>query len=82
LDIILEFNRVGVLAWWINGRLLRRHTFGFLQIKLLNLLTPLFRVLDKLLPLPPLSLIAVLSKPSSEAVDMPVRSSLASVSPA
>jgi glycosyltransferase involved in cell wall biosynthesis len=79
LDTMLEFNRIGVIAWWINGRLLRRHTFGFLQIKLLNLLTPLFRVLDKFLPLPPLSLIAVLSKPGLEAVEMPVRSSLASV---
>jgi hypothetical protein len=38
------------------------------------LLTPLFRVLDKFLPLPPLSLIAVLSKPSVEEVEMPVDS--------
>jgi hypothetical protein len=74
---MLEFNRVGVIAWWINGKLLRRHSFGFLQVKLLNLLTPLFRVLDKFLPLPPLSLIAVLSKPSLEVVEMPGDSSLA-----
>jgi glycosyltransferase involved in cell wall biosynthesis len=77
LDTMLEFNRVGVIAWWINGKLLRRHSFGFLQVKLLNLLTPLFRVLDKFLPLPPLSLIAVLSKPSLEVVEMPGDSSLA-----
>jgi glycosyltransferase involved in cell wall biosynthesis len=64
LDVMLEFNRVGVIAWWLNGRLLRRRTFGYWQIKLLNLLTPLFRLLDKFLPLPPLSLIAVLRKPS------------------
>ena len=82
LDVMLEFNRIGVIAWWINGKLLRRHTFGFWQIKLLNLLTPLFRVLDKLLPLPPLSLIAVLSTPSRKGVAMPVRSSLAPVGPA
>jgi glycosyltransferase involved in cell wall biosynthesis/phospholipid N-methyltransferase len=74
LDTMLEFNRVGVIAWWINGKLLRRRSFGFVQIKLLNLLTPLFRVLDKFLPLPPLSLIAVLSKPSLEEVEMPVDS--------
>ncbi len=72
LETMLEFNRVGVIAWWINGKLLRRRTFGLWQIKMLNLLTPLFRVLDKFLPLPPLSLIAVLSKPSLEATEMPV----------
>lgn len=82
LDTMLEFNRVGVIAWWINGRLLRRHTFGFWQIKLLNLLTPLFRLLDKFLPLPPLSLIAVLRKPGLEVAEKPVESSLAHVGPA
>jgi len=82
LDIMLEFNRIGVIAWWIDGKLLRRHTFGFWQIKRLNLLTPLFRVLDKFLPLPPLSLIAVLSTPNRKGVETPVGSSLAPVGPA
>lgn len=77
LDTMMEFNRVGVIAWWLNGRLLRRRTFGFWQIKVLNLLTPLFRTLDKFLPLPPLSLIAVLSKPGREEVGMAVPESLA-----
>jgi len=76
LDTMLEFNRIGVIAWWLNGRLLRRRTFGFWQIKVLNLLTPLFRVLDRFLPMPPLSLIAVLSKPSPEEVDLSARTSL------
>jgi glycosyltransferase involved in cell wall biosynthesis len=67
VETVLEFNRIGVLAWWINGKLLRRRTFGFFQIKLLNLLTPLFRLLDKFLPLPPLSLIAVMRKPRLES---------------
>jgi hypothetical protein len=38
--------------------------------------------LDNFLPLPPLSLIAVLSKPVFETAEMPVRSSLAAVRPA
>ena len=67
LDTMLEFNRIGVVAWWLNGRILRRRTFGLWQIKMLNLMTPIFRLLDKYLPLPPLSLIAVLSKPGAEA---------------
>ncbi|WP_243337779.1 glycosyltransferase [Anaeromyxobacter soli] len=57
---VLRFNRVGTAAWWLNGKLLKRRSFGLLQIVALNLLTPLFRLVDRVLPLPALSLIAVL----------------------
>ncbi len=63
VERILAFNRACVPAWWLNGRLLRRKSFGLWQIRLLNLLTPLFRLLDPWIPLPPLSLIAILRKP-------------------
>lgn len=59
---MLEFNRAGSAAWFVNGRILRRRTFGLGQIWLLNLLTPLFRRVDRLLPLPGLSLIAVMER--------------------
>jgi glycosyltransferase involved in cell wall biosynthesis len=62
VEKILAFNRPGVVAWWLNGRVLRRKTFGLAQIQILNLLTPVFRVTDRWLPLPPLSLIAILRK--------------------
>jgi glycosyltransferase involved in cell wall biosynthesis len=65
LEKMLEFNRVGVIAWWLNGRVLRRRTFGLSQIKVLNVMTPIFRAVDKMMPLPPLSLIAVVKKPLS-----------------
>ena len=65
LEALLPFNRIGVLAWWVNGRLLRRKTFSLLQVGFLNLLTPLFRKLDAWLPLPPLSLIAIFGKDKS-----------------
>jgi len=81
LESLLEFNRIGVIAWWLNGSLLRRRNFGLWQIKMLNLLTPLFRVMDNFLPLPPLSLIAVLSNPGYEMAKMSVRSALAPVEP-
>jgi hypothetical protein len=57
---ILRFNRVGSAAWWLNGKLLQRRSFGLLQVAALNLLTPIFRLVDRALPFPPLSLIAVL----------------------
>jgi glycosyltransferase involved in cell wall biosynthesis len=63
LEAMIEFNRVGVIAWWLNGRVLHRRTFGLWQIKTLNLLTPILRMIDNFVPLPPLSLIAVIRKP-------------------
>jgi SAM-dependent methyltransferase len=62
VEHVLKFNRPGVVAWWLNGRILRRKTFGLGQIRMLNVLTPIFRVVDSWLPLPPLSIIAVLCK--------------------
>ncbi|HWP47994.1 MAG TPA: glycosyltransferase [Candidatus Limnocylindrales bacterium] len=59
---VLEFNRAGVIGWWLNGQVLPQKTFGFGQIKMLNLLVPLFRRMESWLPLPPLSLIAIFEK--------------------
>lgn len=73
IEQILEFNRPGVLAWWLNGKILRRRTFGLIQIRLLNILTPIFRVTDSWLPLPPLSLIAILRKDGGESAPVPGR---------
>jgi glycosyltransferase involved in cell wall biosynthesis len=67
VERVLKFNRPGVPAWWLNGRILHRRTFGLAQIRILNLLTPLFRLIDPWLPLPPLSLIAILRKENASA---------------
>jgi glycosyltransferase involved in cell wall biosynthesis/phospholipid N-methyltransferase len=65
VDEIIRFNRPGVVGWWLNGKILRRRKFGLAQIRLLNLVTPLFRALDPWIPLPPLSIIAILRKDES-----------------
>ena len=62
VEQVLKFNRPGVIGWWLNGKVLRRRKFGLGQIRLLNVLTPLFRVLDPWIPLPPLSIIGILKK--------------------
>ncbi|MGC9984057.1 MAG: glycosyltransferase [Polyangia bacterium] len=54
------FNRMGWPAWWLNGKVLKRRSFGLGQIVALNSLTPVFRRIDERLPFPPLSLIAIL----------------------
>jgi SAM-dependent methyltransferase len=64
---VLPFNRVGTAAWWLNGKVLKRRHFGLAQIAMLNLLTPLFRLVDRILPFPPLSLVAILERPATES---------------
>jgi glycosyltransferase involved in cell wall biosynthesis len=59
---MIEFNRIGTPAWFLNGKILRRRVFGLFQIWMLDLLTPIFRMVDPALPFPPLSLIAILRK--------------------
>jgi glycosyltransferase involved in cell wall biosynthesis len=60
VEKVLKFNRIGSPGWWWNGKVLKRTTFGFWQIKLLNTLVPLVRPIDRFLPLPHLSWIVVL----------------------
>ena len=58
-------NRAGSVAWWVDQRLLRKRQISFFQMKMLNLATPLLRAIDPILPLPPLTLFAVLEKPAA-----------------
>jgi glycosyltransferase involved in cell wall biosynthesis len=73
---MLRFNRMSSLPWWWSGRVMRNRSFSLLQMKMVNLLTPLMRAVDGWLPLPPMSLIAVMEKrtraPAGEVtVDLP-----------
>jgi len=59
---IVRFNRVSSLPWLLNGRVLRKKSFGLLQIRIVDWITPISRVVDRFLPFPPLSLIAVMER--------------------
>lgn len=59
---IIPFNRISTLPWILNGKILRRRTFGLFQIYMMNLLVPFFRRIDRFLPVPSLSFIAILRK--------------------
>ncbi len=69
LEKMIPFNRLGTLGWVINGKLLKRKHFSLFQIKMLNLIVPLLKLLDKLPLIPPLSLIAVFRKETGESKD-------------
>jgi glycosyltransferase involved in cell wall biosynthesis len=60
VEKLLKFNRFGSPSWWLNGRVLKKETFGFWQIKLLNSLIPIVRPIDRFLPFPHLSWIVIL----------------------
>jgi glycosyltransferase involved in cell wall biosynthesis len=59
LEHLRDFNRAGVPGWYVNGKLLRRRRFDRFQLKLFNMLVPLARRADRLLPWPGLGMIAV-----------------------
>lgn len=66
VEKVLKFNRIGSPGWWWNGKVLKKTTFGFWQIKLLNALVPLVRPMDRFLPLPHLSWIVILRADEEE----------------
>jgi len=79
---MIRFNRMSSLPWWFSGRVMRRRTFSLFQMKMVNLLTPIMRLVDSWLPFPPMSLIAVMEKrtraPEGPAtVDMTVERGMA-----
>ena len=63
IERAFSFNRVGSLSWFINGKILRRKRFSKLQLKFYDSFVWLWRILDKIVPLPGLSIIAIARKP-------------------
>jgi SAM-dependent methyltransferase len=59
---VFEFNRIGTVAWFLSGKMLRRHSFDHLPMWLFDRFTPFFRAIDFIWPFPGLSLIAVLER--------------------
>jgi len=59
------FNKAGVLAWWVGNTLSRQRSISSWQLKIYNVLTPLFRLLDHCLPMQGLSTVVVASKPTA-----------------
>jgi len=45
------FNRIGVLGWFLNSKILRRKRLSSFQLRMYNLFVPLFK-LEKFFPLP------------------------------
>jgi glycosyltransferase involved in cell wall biosynthesis len=59
------FNKVGVFAWYVANTLGKQGSLKPWQLRIYNFLTPLFRVLDKVLPTSGLSTVVVGRKPAA-----------------
>jgi SAM-dependent methyltransferase len=62
VERILEFNRATYPGWILNSRILERTTLSDTQIRMFDSLVPLWRRIDRFLPWPPTSLIAIASR--------------------
>ena len=63
VEQVFGFNHVTRPGWWFNGRVLKRRRFSRLQLALFDRLVWLWRRIDRFLPWPPTSIIAVLRRP-------------------
>ncbi|HSR67213.1 MAG TPA: glycosyltransferase [Acidobacteriota bacterium] len=62
----LTFNRISVPGWFINAVVLRRKSFGRLQLKLFDSTVWLWRRLDPFLPWKGLSLVMIARRPAAD----------------
>jgi glycosyltransferase involved in cell wall biosynthesis len=63
VERMIRFNRVTRPGWYVNGLLLKKHTFGSFQLAVFDRLVWLWRVIDPMLPWKPVSIIAIGRKP-------------------
>jgi 2-polyprenyl-3-methyl-5-hydroxy-6-metoxy-1,4-benzoquinol methylase len=66
VSAVIPFNRVTRPGWIVNGRMLKRHSFGTLQLWLFDRLVTVWRRLDGRLPWKPVSIIAIGVKPRTQ----------------
>jgi glycosyltransferase involved in cell wall biosynthesis/ubiquinone/menaquinone biosynthesis C-methylase UbiE len=59
VERMIDFNRVSRPGWYVTGRLLKRTTLSRVQLAMFDRLVWLWRRVDRLLPWPPTSIIAV-----------------------
>ena len=56
-------NKIGVIGWWYRGKIAKQNAIGRVGLKAFNMLVPLFKLIDPILPWKGLSLVIVARKP-------------------
>jgi hypothetical protein len=59
VERVLNFNRISLPGWYINGRWFKRTTIGRIQLRIFDRLVWLWRAIDPMLPWQPTSIIAI-----------------------
>jgi glycosyltransferase involved in cell wall biosynthesis len=59
---IRDFNRVAVPGWFWNGKVLKHKNFGRFQLKVFNMMVPVLRRVDPLMPWRGLGIITIATK--------------------
>ena len=63
VEHVLRFNRVSSPAWYVAGKMLGRSRLSRGLLRIFDAMVFLWRRIDRLLPFPPISLIAIARKP-------------------
>jgi SAM-dependent methyltransferase len=63
VERIIPFNRVSRPGWYVKAKVLKQSTIARFQIKAFDMLVWLWRRIDRFLPWPPTSIIAIATKP-------------------
>jgi glycosyltransferase involved in cell wall biosynthesis len=62
IEKMFDFNRFSAPGWWINGKVLRRKKFSRVQLKMIDVMMPIIKRVDRLLPWGGVSLVAIAVK--------------------
>lgn len=62
IEQMFDFNRFSAPVWWVNGKVLRRRKFSRVQLKMIDLMMPVIKRMDRLLPWSGVSLVAIAVK--------------------
>ena len=65
IEKLFTLNKVGVLGWLWRGKIAKQKAIGRFGLKTFNILVPLLKLIDPLLPWPGLSLVIVARKPEN-----------------
>jgi hypothetical protein len=63
IEECFTLNKVGVIGWWYRGKIAKQNAIGRVGLKAFNVLVPLFKLIDPILPWKGLSLVVVARKP-------------------
>jgi glycosyltransferase involved in cell wall biosynthesis len=63
IEELFTLNKIGVLGWWWRGKIAKQKAIGRFGLKTFNMLVPIFKLIDPILPWRGLSLVIVAKKP-------------------